>query len=60
MSLCIFIFMGFIKTHIGVLSGRLQSMEGVIKTFILLGGAFVGQFARPSNNMKVLMTHSDV
>ncbi len=33
--------------NIGVLSGRLLSLEGVIKTFILLSGAFVGQFARP-------------
>ncbi len=34
------------KTNIGVWSGRLLSMEGVINTFILLGGAFVRQFAR--------------
>ncbi len=27
------------------LSGRLFSVEGVINAFILLGGAFVGQFA---------------
>ncbi len=35
----------FINMNSGVLSGRLLSMIGVIKTFILLGGAFVGQFA---------------
>ncbi len=46
-SLCAIIdIKTFIDTNIGVLSGRLISMEGV-KTFMLLGGAFVGQAARP-------------
>ncbi len=34
-------YFNFINTNIGVLSGRLLSMEGVIKTFILFDGAFV-------------------
>ncbi len=33
----------FINTNFDVLSGRFLSLEGVIKTFILLGGAFGGQ-----------------
>ncbi len=37
----------FINANIGVLSGRFLSMEVVIKTFILLVEAFVGQIARP-------------
>ncbi len=36
---------GFINVNIGVLSSRLLSMEVVIKTFILLVEAFVGQVA---------------
>ncbi len=44
----------FINTNIGVLSGRLLSLEGVIKTFILLGGAFVGQVARPLRQLYML------
>ncbi len=35
----------FVNMNIGVLSGGLLSMKGVIKTFILLGGAFGGRFA---------------
>ncbi len=37
----------FINKNIGVLSGRLISLEGVVKTFIMLGVAFVGEVARP-------------
>ncbi len=36
-----------INTNIGVESGRLLSMGGVIKKVILLGGAFVDQVMRP-------------
>ncbi len=32
-----------INANNGVLSGRLLSLEGVIKTLIFLSGAFVGQ-----------------
>ncbi len=37
----------FINAGTDVLSGRLLSLEGVIKTFVFLDGAFVGQVARP-------------
>ncbi len=36
----------FKNINIGVLSSRLLALKGVIKTFIFLDRAYVGQFAR--------------
>ncbi len=44
----------FINRNIDVLSGRLLSLEGVIKTFIFLDGAFVGLVARPLRQLPII------
>ncbi len=46
----------FINANIGVLSGRFLSMEVVIKTFILLVEAFVGQIAWPLHRRLCIFT----
>ncbi len=37
----------FLERNIGLFSGRLLSLEVVIKAFMFLDGAIVGQVARP-------------